>query len=144
MSKKVAIIDDDEIFQFTTKIKFEKLGLVEDVMIFNDGEEAMQFIQSGNKEDMPEILLLDINMPIVDGWDFLELFEKVPKEKKQMMEILMLSSSINPDDVKRAEANAYVVDYITKPVSDADVKKIDHIMDKIKFNNDDTSVGQSA
>ena len=119
MSKKVAIIDDDEIFQFTTKIKFEKLGLVEDVMIFNDGEEAMQFIQ-----DMPEILLLDINMPIVDGWDFLELFEKVPKEKKQMMEILMLSSSINPDDVKRAEANAYVVDYITKPVSDADVKKI--------------------
>jgi|TARA_B110000908_G_scaffold170608_1_gene230688 CheY-like chemotaxis protein len=124
MSKKVAIIDDDEIFQFTTKIKFEKLGLVEDVMIFNDGEEAMQFIQSGNKEDMPEILLLDINMPIVDGWDFLELFEKVPKEKKQMMEILMLSSSINPDDVKRAEANAYVVDYITKPISDADVKKI--------------------
>jgi CheY-like chemotaxis protein len=124
MSKKVAIIDDDEIFQFTTKIKFEKLGLVEDVMIFNDGEEAMQFIQSGNKEDMPEILLLDINMPIVDGWDFLELFEKVPQEKKQMMEILMLSSSINPDDVKRAEANAYVVDYITKPISDADVKKI--------------------
>jgi CheY-like chemotaxis protein len=124
MSKKVAIIDDDEIFQFTTKIKFEKLGLVEDVMIFNDGEEAIQFIQSGNKEDMPEILLLDINMPIVDGWDFLELFEKVPKEKKQMMEILMLSSSINPDDVKRAEANAYVVDYITKPISDADVKKI--------------------
>ncbi|MFT7101280.1 MAG: CheY-like chemotaxis protein [Bacteroidia bacterium] len=124
MSKKVAIIDDDEIFQFTTKIKFEKLGLVEDVMIFNDGEEAMQFIQSGNKEDMPEILLLDINMPIVDGWDFLELFEKVPKEKKQMMEILMLSSSINPDDVKRAEANAYVADYITKPISDADVKKI--------------------
>jgi CheY-like chemotaxis protein len=124
MSKKVAIVDDDEIFQFTTKIKFEKLGLVEDVMIFNDGEEAMQFIQSGNKEDMPEILLLDINMPIVDGWDFLELFEKVPKEKQQMMEILMLSSSINPDDVKRAEANAYVVDYITKPISDADVKKI--------------------
>lgn len=124
MSKKVAIVDDDDIFQFTTKIKFEKLGLVEDVMIFNDGKEAIQFIQSGDKEDMPEILLLDINMPIVDGWDFLELFEKVPKEKQQMMEILMLSSSINPDDVKRAEANAYVVDYITKPISDADVKKI--------------------
>ncbi len=124
MSKKVAIVYDDAIFQFTTKIKFEKLGLVDDVMIFNDGEEAIQFIQSGNKEDMPEILLLDINMPIVDGWDFLELFEKVPKEKQQMMEILMLSSSINPDDVKRAEANAYVVDYITKPISDADVKKI--------------------
>jgi CheY-like chemotaxis protein len=124
MSKKVAIIDDDDIFQFTTKIKFEKLGLVENVMIFNDGEEAIQFIQSGNKEDMPEILLLDINMPIVDGWDFLVLFEDVPREKQQMIEIIMLSSSINPDDVKRAEANAYVVDYITKPISDADVKKI--------------------
>jgi CheY-like chemotaxis protein len=124
MSKKAAIVDDDDIFQFTTKIKFEKLGLAEDVMIFNDGEEAIQFIQSGNKEDMPEILLLDINMPIVDGWDFLELFEKVPKEKQQRIKILMLSSSINPDDVKRAEANPFVVDYITKPISDADVKKI--------------------
>jgi CheY-like chemotaxis protein len=124
MSKKVAIVDDDEIFQFTTKIKFEKLGLAEDVMIFNDGEEAINFIQSGAKEDMPEILLLDINMPIVDGWDFLALFEKVPREKQEMMRILMLSSSINPDDVKRAEANPFVMDYITKPISDADVKKI--------------------
>jgi CheY-like chemotaxis protein len=124
MSKKVAIVDDDDIFQFTTKIKLEKLGLAEDVMIFNDGEEAMDFILSSNLDMLPEILLLDINMPIVDGWDFLELFSKVPENKQVRMEIHMLSSSINPDDVKRAEANAFVVDYITKPISDADVKKI--------------------
>jgi CheY-like chemotaxis protein len=124
MSKKVAIVDDDDIFQFTTKIKFEKLGLAENVMIFNDGEEAIDFIESSVLDDLPEILLLDINMPIVDGWDFLELFAKVSREKQQIIEIHMLSSSINPEDVKRAEANEFVVDYITKPISDADVKKI--------------------
>ena len=124
MSKKVAIVDDDDIFQFTTKIKFEKLGLAEDVMIFSDGEEAIDFILASENSELPEIVLLDINMPIVDGWDFLELFKKVPQEKKDIMEIHMLSSSINPDDVKKAEANVFVVDYITKPISDADVEKI--------------------
>jgi CheY-like chemotaxis protein len=124
MSKKIAIVDDDDIFQFTVRMQLEKLGLAEEVMVFSDGQEAIDFIQSADKEELPSILLLDINMPIIDGWDFLDLFLKVPAEKQQWMEILMLSSSINPDDVKRAEANPFVVDYVTKPISDADIIKI--------------------
>lgn len=124
--KKVAIIDDDDIFQFTTKVKFEKLELASEVLIFNDGEEAIEYLKDTSAEDLPHILLLDINMPIVDGWDFLELYDQLDAAKRESMEIHMLSSSINPDDVKRAEYNQYVSDYITKPIRDEDLTKIFH------------------
>lgn len=126
MPKKVAIIDDDSIFQFTTKVKFEKLKLASEVLIFNDGEEILEYINATPIEDLPSILLLDINMPIVDGWDFLEMYKDVDAEKRPRMEIHMLSSSINPDDVKKAENNEFVMDYITKPIRDEDLTKIFH------------------
>jgi CheY-like chemotaxis protein len=124
MIKKVAIIDDDIIFQFTTKVKFEKLKLAEQVLIFSDGEEALDFLKSASIEDIPEIVLLDINMPILDGWDFLEELKSLDIETIKKIEIHMLSSSINPEDVRRAEANEHVVDYITKPISDVDLTRI--------------------
>lgn len=122
--KKVAIIDDDDIFKFTTKVKFEKLELSDEVLIFNDGEEAIEYINAADVNSLPEILLLDINMPIVDGWDFLDLFHVLPSDKQSIMVIYMLSSSINPDDVKRAEDSPYVRDYITKPIRDEDLTRI--------------------
>lgn len=124
--KKVAIIDDDDIFQFTTKVKFEKLELASEVLIFNDGEEAMDYLHVTDVADLPDILLLDINMPIVDGWDFLEMYSELDSVKRGSMEIHMLSSSINPEDVKRAEDNKFVRDYITKPIRDEDLTKIFH------------------
>jgi len=124
MSRKVAIIDDDSIFQFTTKVKFEKLELASEVLIFDDGEEVLDFIRETEIGQLPSILLLDINMPIVDGWDFLELYKDIDAQKRNIMKIYMLSSSINPDDVKRAEANPFVADYITKPIHDKDLTKI--------------------
>ena len=124
MSKKVAIVDDDVIFQFTTKIKFEKLGLVEDVMIFNDGKEAIQFIQSGDKEDMPEILLLDINMPILDGWQFLDEFLYLESSKKPI--IYIVTSSENPVDIEKANQYDMKKNYIVKPIS---VKKLTSLFD---------------
>lgn len=126
MIKKVAIVDDDNIFQFTTKVKFEKLKLAGEVLIFNDGEEAFEFVKNTDIDELPEILLLDINMPIIDGWDFLEMFEGLESDRQNAIEIHMLSSSINPDDVNRAERNKLVKDYITKPINDNDLTKIFH------------------
>lgn len=82
MPKKVAIIDDDSIFQFTTKVKFEKLKLASEVLIFNDGEEILEYINATPIEDLPSILLLDINMPIVDGWDFFRDVQRCRCRKK--------------------------------------------------------------
>ena len=124
MIKRLAIADDDPIFQFTTKVKLEKLKLVEEIRMYNDGEEIHQFLQQCAEEELPEVLLLDINMPIVDGWDFLELFDQLPDSKKSKVRIYMLSSSINPVDVEKAEANPLISRYITKPIADSILQEL--------------------
>jgi two-component system chemotaxis response regulator CheY len=66
--KRIAIIDDDEIFQFTTRVRLEKLENIQEILSFEDGERAYDYLCLG--ENLPDVILLDINMPIVDGWDF--------------------------------------------------------------------------
>jgi CheY-like chemotaxis protein len=124
MIGKVAIVDDDSIFQFTTKIKIEKGKLATEVLFFNDGEEIINYISNTPPNQLPELILLDINMPIIDGWDFINFYKEVPKAKRDKIKIFMISSSINPDDVRRAEESPFISDYITKPIKDKDLSKI--------------------
>lgn len=122
--KRIAIVDDDTIFQFTTKVKIEKLSLAETIDIYNDGEEIYEYLKSASDKELPEILLLDINMPIVDGWDFLELYGGLPSTVTSKISIFMLSSSINPVDLEKAESHPHITKYITKPISDDVLKEI--------------------
>ncbi len=121
---RIAIVDDDTIFQFTTKVKIEKLGLSDDIQIFNDGEEIYNFLKEASESELPDILLLDINMPIVDGWDFLALYEQLDDSLKNRIKIFMLSSSINPVDLEKAQAHPHIVEYVTKPIHDDVLKNI--------------------
>ena len=116
--KKIAIVDDDGIFQFTTKVKIEKLQLASSIQIFNDGDEVFKYLQEAEQDQWPDVILLDINMPIVDGWDFLELYRGLPDDLHEHISIFMLSSSINPVDVDKAKENKFVKEYVTKPIKD--------------------------
>ncbi len=107
-------------------IKIEKAKLAKEVLFFNDGDEILSYINERGAIDLPEIILLDINMPSVDGLDFLDLYKDVVDNKKAAIKIYMISSSINPDDVRRAEQSQFVIDYITKPIRDIDINKIFH------------------
>lgn len=124
MKPTIAIVDDDSIFQFTTKVKLQKLALSSKILIFNDGEEILEFIKSEANASQIDIILLDINMPMLDGWDFLDLYDKLTPENQANHKIYMLSSSINPIDVDKAKKNKWVQDYITKPISDEDLHRI--------------------
>lgn len=124
MINKVAIVDDDTIFQFTTRINIEKGKLAKEVMFFGDGEEILQFLQNAENEDLPDLILLDINMPIIDGWDFLIAFNDLQNTINKNIKIYMISSSINPVDVRRAKESPYITDYITKPIRKEDLRKI--------------------
>lgn len=122
--KRIAIVDDDTIFQFTTKVKIERLQLSKDIVIYNDGEEILNFLKQASEDELPEVVLLDINMPIIDGWDFLALYEDLGEHIKSKISIFMLSSSINPVDLEKAHAHPHIVKYITKPIHDDVLREI--------------------
>jgi CheY-like chemotaxis protein len=118
MNKKltIAIIDDDIIFHFIFSKLMENLQGVNEVLIFSDGKEAIDFINSNinNLDKLPDIIFLDINMPVMNGWQFLDRYKLLEMKKKIM--IYIVSSSNNPDDIIDAKAILEVSDYLVKPI----------------------------
>lgn len=117
--KNLTLIDDDDIFVFLTKKAIESTNLVELIKVFGNGLDAINFLKenSNNIDSLPEIILLDLSMPIMDGWQFLDQFTKlIPKIGKKIT-IYICSSSISPSDVLLAKKNNAVSDYIIKPVT---------------------------
>jgi two-component system chemotaxis response regulator CheY len=115
----IAIVDDDKIFQLTASKNIKSISVTDKVLQFENGEDALQFINSNlsNPTLLPDYIFLDINMPFIDGWMFLEDYEKIKSKLGKPMKIYMVSSSIDPRDIARAKNNHNVSDYVVKPVS---------------------------
>ncbi|HQQ97758.1 MAG TPA: response regulator [Cyclobacteriaceae bacterium] len=115
----VAVIDDDSVYQFTANRTLKATQLAHQVLQFTNGQEALAFISSHAAEvnKLPDIIFLDINMPITDGWEFLDEYRKIKKAIAKPIRIYMVSSSIDPRDINRAKDNPEVVEYVEKPVS---------------------------
>jgi len=118
------IIDDDPIFVFGAKRMMELSDFCSSFMIFKNGQEAINKLRPimDSGVDVPEMILLDINMPIMDGWEFLDEFIKI--ESHKTITIYIVSSSIDPIDLKRAEQYKNVSNYLIKPISIGALKNI--------------------
>ncbi|NAY92255.1 response regulator [Muricauda sp. JGD-17] len=128
MSKleRACIIDDDPIHQYGMKILMKKLNFTEEILVFHDGQEAidalLDLLNTGGQ--LPSVIFLDLNMPIKDGWGFLDDFVKIPHHNREQVTIYMVSSSINPSDRQRAETYEMVSNYIVKPVDEDQLREI--------------------
>jgi CheY-like chemotaxis protein len=117
--KSVAIIDDDKIFQFTIQKTIEQIETVENVYSFSDGQEAMVFFKqhSIDAKMLPDVIFLDINMPNMNGWQFLEAYFLMEANLAKKSIIYIISSSIHPGDLIKAKAVNEVTDYLVKPLN---------------------------
>ncbi|MBU2997006.1 response regulator [Cellulophaga baltica] len=123
---KVCIIDDDPIFVYGTKVILNyNRSFCSNIMVYENGEEALEDLvnELKNEEKLPEVIFLDLNMPIMDGWGFLDNFCKIPNIESQTS-IYILSSSINPDDINKSKNYSIVKDFIQKPLTDAKFTKL--------------------
>jgi len=118
------VIDDDPIFVFGIKKVMQLINFCEGIMVFKNGQDALNNLRAiiSAKEKLPDVILLDLNMPILDGWQFLDEFVKIPCEKEIL--IYVVSSSVDPEDVLRAKSYEGVSDYIVKPISVAKLKEV--------------------
>lgn len=117
--RQLTIVDDDEVFVFLTTKMIEQSKLVDLIKIFENGLDALLFLKENlnNIASLPDIILLDLSMPIMDGWQFLEEYVKINPVIGKTITIYICSSSISPDDIRRAKLINEVSDFIIKPMT---------------------------
>jgi two-component system, response regulator PdtaR len=114
--KKILVLDDDKVHHFLFRKRIGLLNFDIDMFFFEEVAEAVQFIES----DPPDIVVSDINLNKMDGWEFLDLL----KELNFKGRFYFLSSSIFPGDRNRAKADSFVTDFFEKPIREADLNYI--------------------
>lgn len=116
---KIMLIDDDEIHSNLCYELILKSGITQSVSIFNDAEEALQFIRenTAKPDALPDLIFLDINMPFMDGWEFLDAYESVKPEIGKEIVLILLTSSVYKNDIEKAKQYKSVVEYIKTPIS---------------------------
>lgn len=118
MLKSVMIIDDDDIFVYLTRKAIQQVNITDDIKSFGNGQDALTFLQDNwaNPLLLPELIFLDLSMPVMDGWQFLQEFSTfVPLENK--ITLYILTSSISPADLQRANGIAAVSEMLIKPIT---------------------------
>ena len=124
--KSILLVDDDENCNFFHKRLLKKLDIVENIYEAMDGEEAIKFLSSDidGQPPNPSIIFLDINMPVMDGWSFLEEYQKLEEGRKAQIVLIMLTTSLNPDDKERAHKHGSVNGFLNKYLSKEDIERI--------------------
>lgn len=124
--KTIWVIDDDMIYQIIIQKIIKKSTMFSDISTFADGNDALNALKNALKKNeiLPDIILLDINMPIMDGWEFMEEITLLKSQINKRIAIYIVSSSIAVEDKHKAKTYPDILGYLSKPVTPDDLIKI--------------------
>jgi CheY-like chemotaxis protein len=113
------VIDDDDIYTFTVKRIIDNSQLANKTLFFPNGKLALDFFKEylHQKDSLPDLILLDINMPILDGWQFMDEFITLSPLIPKRIVVYIVSSSIDDADIRKAKSYEQVSDFIVKPIT---------------------------
>lgn len=108
------LIDDNYIDNIVTRKLLENSRFAQNIVVSESPDDALELLRDGKV--LPEVIFLDIRMPTMDGFEFLELYDKLPINKENV-KIFLLSSSLDPADIKKAADNEYITQFLHKPLT---------------------------
>lgn len=131
----ILLVDDDEPTNFINKIIIKKTERAENVIAVKSGFAALDYLNKRREKGVPnpDLIFLDINMPAMNGWEFLEEYRGLPEGQKSNTFIVMLTTSDNPDDRNKASMYKEIWEYETKPLT---IDKMERIIN-LYFSEED-------
>jgi len=121
---RVMIIDDDEINNFICVKNLKDSGFSDEASFCLRGKDGLEELKNASPDEIPDVIFLDINMPLMNAWEFLEEYNKLASSFEKEVKLFILSSSVYKRDIAKSSEYANVTDYIIKPLNKATLDKV--------------------
>jgi CheY-like chemotaxis protein len=129
MLELIMCVDDDPITLMLFKKVVQKAAFAKDIINATNGEEAIRLINSiSNQAIQPQLIFLDLNMPVMGGWEFLDLFNTSVYFNSNETKVVILTSTIDPEDINKSKTYPNVIEFLSKPIT---VETLDYLKTKI-------------
>ncbi|MBG6061522.1 CheY-like chemotaxis protein [Flavobacterium sp. CG_9.1] len=136
MLDQILCIDDDPITLMLCKKVIIRSSFSNEIITSQNGEEALNFFNTikytNNKTNpitQPQLIFLDLNMPVMGGWEFLDYFNSTEFEEFNTIKVVVLTSTIDPEDLEKSKKYPMVIDFLSKPISQS---MLEYLKDKLK------------
>ena len=124
MLDSILCVDDDAITLMLCKMVIKKAAFTNEIITATNGEEALNYIKTlkeansnGTLKKEPQLIFLDLNMPVMGGWEFLESFSSAEYSEYNHIKVIILSSTVDPTDLENSKKYPMVIDFLSKPIS---------------------------